>query len=413
MVLLSLQAEGQTIRGVVYENLTRTKADYLDQQLDINAGDTISVENISRNEQYLKDLNLFFNVEHRIDWHEDSSATLCFIIDEAHYVYPVVSDITTNNKFNFSIGVTDINFLGRAQTIGVLYQYYDRHSIKFFQTAPRHKNNRTGHELFLGKYSTIEPLYFNDESVRFDFDNYHISSALYYWLNRYWKTSLGGMIMYERYKNNDRAIMFQNESFEVGDQFDFMKYQVRNTFTYSRINTHFERRDGLSNHIHSEVIATPEMEEASFVKITNDLRYFKSINKRGNLALRNQIGIATNRNSPFAPFVVDGFVNVRGSGDRVARGTGLVTFNAEYLHTVLKHKWAFCQLGAFTDIAYLRPGGAALATTFKSENSYYYSGLSFRLQTRILYRAVIRFDYGFNLQDLSQGGFTVGFNHFF
>ncbi|MFT6138545.1 MAG: hypothetical protein ACJAUJ_001639 [Salibacteraceae bacterium] len=99
--------------------------------------------------------------------------------------------------------------------------------------------------------------------------------------------------------------------------------------------------------------------------------------------------------------------------DRVARGTGLVTFNAEYLYTVLKHKWAFCQLGAFTDIAYLRPGEAALAETFKSENSYYYSGLSLRLQTRILYRAVIRFDYGFNLQDVSQGGFTVGFNHFF
>lgn len=405
--------KAQVIDQVVFENLTRTKPAYLQQQLDLVKGDPIDSISIDRNVQFLKDLNLFFDVSYRIDETSDSTATLCFVIDEAKYIYPVVSEISTDEKINFSLGVIDINFLGRSQTIGLQYQYYDRHSFKFFQTAPRHRNNRTGHEFFLGKYSTIEPLYFGEESVRFKFDNYHVSSALYYWFNRYLKASAGGMLMYERYEDDDRFVMFGDKSFDVGDHFNLFKYQVRGTLTYSQVNYNEERRDGLSNHIHSEFINTPQMVAASFVKVTNDLRYYREINKRGNFSVRNRVGFATNRNSPFAPFVIDGFINVRGSGDRIARGTAETIINAEYLHTFLRHKWLFAQVGAFADFAYLRPGGQSIKDMLTYRNGYYFSGPSLRLQTRLLYKAVIRFDYGFDLKDPSKGGFTVGFNHFF
>ncbi|MBL4862271.1 MAG: hypothetical protein JKY09_04535 [Crocinitomicaceae bacterium] len=413
ILFLSKISSGQSIAKILFENLTRTKSSYLCQLLNVEIGDTLVLHRVEEDAQYLRDLNLFFDVSYRIDPVTDSSVNVYFIISEAKYVYPIVSNVTSDQKVNFSMGITDINFLGRGQTIGLFYQYYDRHSFKLYQSTPRHKNNRTGHEFVLGKHSTIEPLYFNDTSVLFNFDNYHVSSGFYFWLNRYWKTSLGGMLMYENYVNRDHEVSFGGNSFGVGKMFDYRKYQLRSTLSYSKVSSHFERRNGLAMHTHLENIQTLEQPDARFWKLTNELRYYKIVGKRGNLAIRNQLGIATNRKSPFAPFVIDGFMNIRGSGDRIARGTGEWVINAEYVHSVIRNKWMFCQVSAFTDVGFLRPPEEDARRIFEDSNTYHYSGIGLRFQSRVLYKVVVRFDYGVNMKNLRQGGFVMGFNHFF
>ena len=79
---------------------------------------------------------------------------------------------------------------------------------------------------------------------------------------------------------------------------------------------------------------------------------------KGNLAMRLRLAISTNNETPFAPFVVDSHVNLRGVGNRIDRGTAQVVFNAEYRHTVYNlNRWAG-QLVAFSDIGTWRnPGG--------------------------------------------------------
>ena len=70
-------------------------------------------------------------------------------------------------------------------------------------------------------------------------------------------------------------------------------------------------------------------------------RSFKRFGEKGNLAMRLRLAISTNNDTPFAPFVVDSHVNLRGVGNRIDRGTAQVVFNSEYRHTVHDSKrWA-------------------------------------------------------------------------
>ena len=137
------------VDSIAVENLRRTKADYVMQWLQVEVGDTIDIAAIENDVQELKDLNMFFDVSYRLD-STDNKITLCYIIKEARYVYPSFGNIGSSQNINFSIGVTDINFLGRGQHFGAEYRFYDRHSGKIFHSSPVQRNGKTGHSVVLG-----------------------------------------------------------------------------------------------------------------------------------------------------------------------------------------------------------------------------------------------------------------------
>jgi hypothetical protein len=62
--------------------------------------------------------------------------------------------------------------------------------------------------------------------------------------------------------------------------------------------------------------------------------YFKRVGAKGNWANRLRLGLASNDNTPFAPFALDNNVNLRGVGILVDRGTGSFVLNTEYRHTI-------------------------------------------------------------------------------
>ena len=61
-----------------------------------------------------------------------------------------------------------------------------------------------------------------------------------------------------------------------------------------------------------------------------------SIGSKGNWANRIRVGFASNEESPFAPFSVDNNLNIRGVGNVIDRGTGVVVINTEYRHQLYK-----------------------------------------------------------------------------
>jgi len=399
------------VDSVAVENLRRTKRAFILQWVDVSPGQSVSERQIEADVQQLKDLNLFFNVTWRIDT-VDEKSVLCYIIEEARYVYPSFGNIGSSQNINFSVGVTDINFLGRGQHFGVLYRFYDRHSGKIFHAAPYHRNGKTGHSVVLGTYASIEPLYFEEGTRDFNFDNYHISAEGLYWLQRNWNVSVGGMYMYERYQNISDSVGFFDMQIANGQRFQFHKYQVRAGTQWRRINYHNERREGIMNRVHAEYIQTFGFQQP-FVKVTNDLRWFKLIGKRGNLALRNRLGIATNNEGPFAPFLIDNYENIRGSGNRVARGTAEMVLNAEFHYSVWDQKYFTLQTSVFSDVGTLRLAGQSHRDFIEEARLYRYAGLGLRIHSKWLYRTIVRFDYSFNLENLNQGAFVVGFGQYF
>lgn len=137
------------------------------------------------------------------------------------------------------------------------------------------------------------------------------------------------------------------------------------------------------------------------------------LGKKGNLAFRNRLGISTNNNSPFAPFVFDSFVNIRGIGNRVARGTAEFILNAEYRLSVFQNKYLILQLTTFTDFGALRAPGSSLQTMLNGSKSNFFIGGGVRLHSRLIYKTIFRLDYSINPVNLNKGGFTFGLGQYF
>jgi len=407
-IVNSFTLKADIINSVSFEGLTKTKEDFLNQLINCKQGVQFDTLIIKEDEQVLKNLNLFFSVNSKYSFDTlQNGYNITFIIKEANYIYPIVAVEGFDTQLKLQIGLNNLNWRGRRNTIGFVYQYYDRHSLSLYQKAPRHKNGKTGHELSLSKYSTVEPLYFDDIISNFNFDNYSVSALGKYWLNSKINIDFGGMLMYEKYEQQDDALDLPMKSF------DFLKYQLKSSITFNYVNQHYEFFDGVKLKIYTETIQTKDYPMASFFKVNTQAKYFKNFCNGGNLAVNYKFGIATNNDSPFSPFVLDGFLNIRGIGNRVSRGTAENILNIEYRHTVLNKKHFTLQAVAFTDIGSLRQAGEKISTLFNQSEMNYFSGVGFRIHSKFFYKAIFRIDYSVNLTDINHGGFSFGLGHFF
>jgi len=399
----------ELVNSIQFEGLTKTKEPYLKSIITNKVGKEYIVGSIEQDNQILRNLKLFFSVKSSASFNVDANGwDLLFKVQEATYLYPILSISGFKSQLKIQAGFNQINFRGKAEHIGFLYQYYDRHSLFGFYNVPRHKNGKTGHELSLTKYSTIEPLYFQDTVTPFNFDNYNASAGIHYWFTPKLRAGLGGMYMYETYQQIDTSV------FDLGQfEFSFHKYQIRSFIDFNNLDEHFERQRGLRNYGYAETIQTIDYPDISFFKFTNDFYWYRFIGKNGNVALHHRIGIATNNNSPFSPFVLDGFLNVRGVGNRVSRGTAEMVLNAEYRHTVWKHDWFFLQLVGFSDFGTLRQPGAEIKDMFNYKEMELFLGGGLRIHSRKLYRVIFRLDYSVNPIFPERHGLTFGVGQFF
>ena len=214
--------------------------------------------------------------------------------------------------------------------------------------------------------------------------------------------------MYEKYEQLDSS------SFDLGGtEFFFHKYQARTFFDYKDVDQNFELLDGIQNTVFFEMIQTVGYPNNSFLKLTNDLFWYRTVGTRGTLAFHSRLGIATNNDSPFSPFVLDGFINVRGAGNRVVRGTAEAIINAEYRHSIWRHKWFTVQLAAFSDYGALRKPGAKFTDMFSHQEMKLFLGGGLRLHSRVLYNTSFRIDYSFSPMHPDEHGVTFGFGQFF
>jgi len=407
-IVNSFALKADVITSVNYEGLTKTKEDFLNQLIKCKPGVQFDTLVVKEDEQILKNLNLFFSVNSKYVFNTFKNGyDITFIIKEAKYIYPILAIEGFDTQLKLQLGINNLNWRGRRNTIGFVYQYYDRHSLSIYQKTPRHKNRKTGHELSLSKYSTVEPLYFDTITSNFNFDNYSISATGKYWLNSKINVDLGGMFIYEQYEQRDHALDLPMTSF------DFIKYQIKSSLTYNYVNQHFEFFDGIKTKLYAETIQTHNYPMASFIKLNSQIKYFKRLGLKGNIGVNYKFGIATNNDSPFSPFVLDGFINIRGIGNRVLRGTAENILNIEYRHTLINRKYFAIQSAIFTDMGSLRLAGEKLKTMFNFSKMNYFSGIGLRIHSNFFYKSIFRIDYSVSLAHINHGGFSFGLGHFF
>jgi len=405
---IAFSSKAVVIKSIKYVGLKKTKVEYLQSITEQAEGD-FYIDSIWENDiQLIKNTNLFFEVSWEMKDAEEG-IQLTVKLQESTYLIPIIDISVIPDNFKIQLGGSNINWLGKNYTIGGFYQYYQRHSFKLFTASPRHLNGKTGHAATIGSYSSIEPLYFETDQSNFNYDNYSVDLSGYFWFSNYHRASIGGMLMKEKYENIERMV----GDFDIGFTLDLFKYQVKAFFEYKRVNLHHQYFDGLYYKIYVENIETQDFPEASFLKLMGSLKYYKRVKELGNFAVNMDLAIATNNFSPFSPFVLDSYVNVRGIGNRVARGTALAVINAEYRQTLWTNKLFYLQANGYFDFGSVRPPGGSIEEMFSPVNYDLFAGLGLRIHTRKIYNVAFRIDYGVNTMDINHNGFVFGINQFF
>lgn len=399
------------VRSVEFRGMQRTKVSFLQPFLQTRSGETLQEERIASDEQTLRNLQLFASVSSEVII-EGDEALVFFDVTERVTRIPITNFGGITNNFWFQLGVNEYNWLGNGGSFGGYYQYYDRHSFKIFQQLPQLFSERWGMSYVLGRQSTREPAYFQGGTSEFDVDRWEaigmVRHEIFRHLDRHESLILefGGGYLNEIYNQRPGA------TFSYEGETHFHKYFLSTQLLYQRLNYFFHFVSGFAPGLTVQRVETINQDD-TFWKGLFEMRYYKRVGRRGNPAIRVRAGVSSNDDSPFVPFVLDSYLTVRGSGNRVARGTSEFTVNVEYRHTVIdRQKWAL-QTVVFVDNSAWRPAGAPLLDMFDSENTVSFGGGGMRFYLQRIYNFILRVDYGASLTDPSTNGFVLGVGQYF
>lgn len=395
--------------SINFEGLAKTQISFVQEIIQSRKGREISVEKIEADVQNLKNLSGIGHVTYSLDT-LSNGLDLVFHVEEVKTLLPIVNFGTITDNFWFKLGFVDINWQGKGQAFSVYYQNNDqRHSGQIYYRVPNFKNKAWGYTASITKWASIEPLFFTEETVLYDYDNNSIALTGLRQFGLRHSIELGGTFFIETYNKNEN----QELQFSPGPSF-LKQNKILTKFLYqsNNLDYHFFYLKGNTWRAIVQNVYTQD-EKSVFNSLRIQGKQFFRVKEKINLAFRLNFAISTNNDSPFAPFVADSHVNLRGVGNRIDRGTAQAVINAEYRHTIYhSNKWA-AQVVAFADIGSWRDPGGQLKDIFEKEEIREFVGGGVRIIYKKVYGAVLRIDYGVDIFNSDQRGLVLGLGQYF
>lgn len=407
--LIAQQGDGWTIESIHFEGLEKTKESYLRQFLKSKEGDTFQTTHLQNDVQQLWNVGTNQKVAARIDSLPNQTVKITFQLKEKKTLLPIVNLGGIKDNVWFQLGLIDFNWLGRGHQFLAFYQNTDnRHGGQIFYRIP-YLNRKWGLAFNLLQWRSLEPLYFSEGAVNYDYDNRNVGVTLIRNFNFRQSLELGASFFQEKYKKSESQFI-DNPPGPTG--LTLPKVSSKIEYIHNFLNYNDIYLNGWSGRAIWQTVYNIN-DKTIFNSLILQARKFHRFGKNGNLAIRGRFGISTNNDTPFAPFVVDSRVNLRGSGNRIERGTGQLILNIEYRHTLLNwNTWAMQMIG-FSDLGNWRSPGGSLDQFFKKEELKHFVGGGFRLIYKRIYDATLRVDYGVDIYDRSQKGFVIGIGQYF
>ena len=117
--LIIFSASGQAISkptqidSIVIKKNWRTKDKIILKELEFKAGDTVTPMMMAQSVKKLWNINNFADIKYSIDTLENNKILLTIIAKDALTIVPILSFSGSKKDFNFGVGVSDNNFLGK------------------------------------------------------------------------------------------------------------------------------------------------------------------------------------------------------------------------------------------------------------------------------------------------------------
>jgi len=403
-------SQEKNVISLEIRGLKKTKSSFLNKIIEVKQNNVLDSVQLNQDMVRLKRLPGISHADYQVFLTNTGEGYNVFYnIEENFTLIPSINIWTaSNNQFSYKVGLYDFNFLGKGIAFGGFYQNngHDTYSINF--RAPYLFTKKIGLAINHQNWKSEEPLYFKDKTANYLYNNKSIEILGLYELSTANKFHLGVSVFNEKYQYISGDIPG-----EVPRSLDLDKLLLKLVYDYDKLNYSYQYVSGFRSMLTLQsVTSNNEMQDDFFIG-WNDLLYFKRVSDKGNWANRLRLGLATNSESPFAPFALDNNLNIRGVGNLIDRGTAVVLLNTEYRHTLYEKGWFALQGNAFIDSGTWRKPGGDFGDFVDTDNIKVYPGVGLRLIHKKIYNAIFRIDYGVGLGDNASKGIVFGIGQYF
>ncbi len=363
-------------------------------------------------EEDIKRLKLLPSVSHayyQVFHLHDEQYNVLYNIEENYTIIPNVSVFTSNNdEFAFRIGLHEFNLFGQNIIFGGFYQndIYNSFAINF--RAPYLFSKHFGIAVNYQDLTTLEPVFFDNATADYKYNNRSFEALGIYEVNFHNQFELGINFFKEDYKYKSGAT-----NPNVPQDLIAKKRLYKFIYQYNNLDYYYQYVSGFKSIFNFQYVISQNIMLPDFLIGRNDFLYYKRIGQKGNWANRMRIGFSSNNDTPFAPFSVDNNVNIRGVGNTIDRGTGVISLNTEYRHTLYEKKWFVLQGNIFIDAGTWRKPGGDFSDFGDSENIKIYPGLGLRFIHKKIFNAIFRIDYGYGITQNPNKGLVFGIGQYF
>lgn len=408
--LFSLNLFAQaTVEKVEIEGTKKTKPVFLKKLLQTEEGSQLDSVLIEKDIQRLKRLPSISHADFKVVALNETSAKVTFKIIENFTIIPFANIYTSSNdEFAFRVGLQEFNLLGRNITVGGFYQYDIFNSYGLQMRAPYLFSRKFGLSVDYKDLTTQEPVFFDNTTADYKYNNKGFEVMGLYEINFKNRVELGFSLFNEGYEYVSGATNPQ-----VPLALDVDKHLFKLIYNYDGLKYFYQYLEGFRSTLNMQYVGSSDISLPEFLIGFNDFAYFHRIGKKGNWASRLRLGLASNVETPFAPFTVDNNLNIRGVGNIIDRGTGAIVFNTEYRHTLVDKDWFVLQSNVFLDGGSWRNPGGDFGDFADSQNIRVYPGVGLRFMHKRIFNAIFRIDYGYGITKDASRGLVFGIGQYF
>lgn len=332
-----------------------------------------------------------------------------YIIEENFTIIPSVNVYTTNEEeFAYRLGLYEFNLFGQNIGFGGFYQkdIYSSYGINF--RAPYLFSRNFGLAVNHQDLTTQEPVFFNNDIANYKYNNNSVEILGIYEFHFKNRIELGVNYFTENYTYKFGAT---SPNIPVALKVDKLLYKM--IYEFNTLDYDYQYVDGFRNIFQFQYVKTKDGSLPEFLIGWNDFLYYRRLGLKGNWANRFRLGLASNDDTPFAPFSVDNNLNIRGVGNTIDRGTASIVLNTEYRYSFIDKSWFVLQGNAFVDVGSWRNPGGDFSDFGDNQNLRVYPGLGLRFIHKKIFNAILRIDYGYGITKDASRGFVFGIGQYF
>ena len=404
-------AKAQDIRvlEVKIEGAEKTRTSFLKNLVTIESGMVLDSLVVEKDITRLKRLPSVSHAFYEIQKESDDSCIVFYTIEENFTLIPFANLFSSSNDdFAFRIGLQEFNLLGRNMTLGGFYQYDIFNSYGLSFRAPYLFSNKFGLAFSYNNFTTQEPVFLDEGEADYRYNNEGFEVLGLYEINFKNRIALGASLFMEDYGYLSGAT-----DANVPRELKVDKHLFKLIYDFDNIDYYYQYLSGFRSSLNLQYVGSTDINLPDFWIGFNDFAYFHRVGQRGNWASRLRLGLASNIDTPFAPFTVDNNLNIRGVGNTIDRGTGAIVFNTEYRHTLMDKDWFVLQANVFVDGGSWRNPGGGLSDFGDDQNIRIYPGVGLRFMHKRIFNAIFRIDYGYGITKDGDRGIVFGSGQYF